>query len=142
MTDPMDPENPVNALCIQGMDAEGEGDPDSARAFFARAWDLRSNHIEAAVAAHYVARHQETPAETLVWNRRALDEALAGDPAAISGLLPSLHLNLGKSYEDTGDTNAARRHYLAAEHAGRALGDDGYGRMIHAGIAAALRRTG
>lgn len=141
MTNPMDPENPVNALCIQGMEAEGRGDPESALALFSRAWDRRSSHIEAAIAAHYVARHQSTAAETLAWNRCALDEAMAGDRALVSALLPSLHLNLGKSHEDLGDLAAARRQYLLAEQACPALGDDGYGRMIRGGIAAALART-
>lgn len=141
MPDPLDPENPVNAWCIRGMKAEGRGDPESARALFARAWESRTNHIEAAIAAHYVARHQDTGEETLLWNRRALDEALAGDPALVSGLLPSLHLNLGRSLEDAGNVDAARRQYVLAEEAGHTLGDDGYGQMIRGGIAAALART-
>ena len=141
MTSSMDPENPVNALCIQGMEAEGRGDPESARALFSQAWERRSNHTEAAVAAHYVARHQDTAAGTLLWNQRALDEATAGEHAAIAGFLPSLHLNLGKSHEDIGDLAAARTQYLLAQHASSALGDDGYGRMIRGGIGAALERT-
>jgi hypothetical protein len=141
MTNPLDPENPVNALCIQGMEAEGRGDPEDARALFARAWDRRSNHIEAAIAAHYVARHQDTAPETLLWNQRALDEAMSGDPQSVSGFLPSLHLNLGKSHEDMGDLAAAREQYLLAELASSALGNDGYGRMIRGGIGEALKRT-
>lgn len=141
MANPMDPENPVNALCIEGLEAEGRGDPKSALELFCRAWDRRSNHIEAAVAAHYVARHQSTATEKLAWNRRALDEAMAGDRALVSGLMPSLHLNLGRSHEDLGDLAAARRQYLLAERACSALGGDGYGRMIRGGIAAALTRT-
>jgi hypothetical protein len=142
MTNPVDPENPVNALCILGMEAEGRGDPESARELFTRAWESRTNHIEAAIAAHYVARHQDSDAATLAWNRRALDEALAGDHASVSGFLPSLHLNLGKGYEDVGDIAAAREHYLLAERSAAALDDDGYGRMIRGGITAGLERTG
>jgi hypothetical protein len=138
--DPLDPENPVNALCILGMEAEGRGDPGSARTLFTQAWELRSDHVEAAVAAHYLARHQDTAAEKLAWNRKALNEALAGDHKTVSGFLPSLHLNLGRSHEDTGDRDAAREQYLLAERACSVLGDDGYGRMIRAGIAAALER--
>jgi len=137
----MDPENPVNALCIQGMEAEGRGDPESARALFSQAWERRSNHTEAAVAAHYVARHQETASDTLLWNQRALDEAMIGDQESVSGFMPSLYLNLGKSHEDMGDLAAAREQYLLAEQASSALGDDGYGRMIRGGIAAAVERT-
>ncbi len=137
----MDPENAVNALCARGMEAEGRGDPDAARDLFYQAWEERSNHIEAAIAAHYVARHQAGDNETLAWNQTALDEAMAGDPSAVSGLMPSLHLNLGKSFEDTGDMTSARVQYLLAERSVEALDDDGYGHMIRGGIVAALKRT-
>ena len=53
---------------------------------------------------------------------------------------PSLHLNLARSYEDVGDTQAAARHYeLAAETAGE-LPDDGYSAMIRRGAASGRRR--
>ncbi|MFZ0491724.1 MAG: hypothetical protein WAM81_00840 [Acidimicrobiia bacterium] len=137
----MDPANVVNALCIQGMEAEGRGELDLAGSRYREAWDLHRTHIEAAVAAHYLARVQQTTEATLEWNRRALDEAFACDPELVAGLLPSLHLNLGKSHEDVGDRELARKQYLLAEAAGHVLGDDPYGRMLRGGIVAALERT-
>lgn len=140
-TDPMDPTNPITALCIQGMEAEGRGDADHARELFQRAWDQHTTSTEAAVAAHYLARHQETPELTRHWNECALDSALSSDPEAVVGMLPSLHLNLGRSLEDVSLGGLARHHYGQAQAASHALGQDGYGKMTRNGIAAALARV-
>lgn len=138
---PMDPNNPITALCIRGMEAEGRGEPAHARELFQQAWDQHSTSIEAAVAAHYLARHQKTEDETLRWNQRALDAALSGDPRAMASMMPSLHLNLGRSHENTGQHGLARHHYEHAAAASQVLGDDGYSQMTRNGIAAALERT-
>src|SRR5829696_921590 len=92
----LDPANPVVALCAAGMAVDGE--PAAAADCFARAWAARTNDCEAAIAAHYVARHQPTPVERLAWDARAAAHAeaaiAAGDERA-RGLLASLYLNLG-----------------------------------------------
>jgi hypothetical protein len=139
--DPMDPTNTVNALCVQGMEDEGRGEMDLARSRYQEAWNRHQTPFEAAVAAHYLARVQETAEATLEWNRQALDEAMVCDPDLAKGLLPSLYLNLGKSHESLGDSTLARKHYLLAEESSSVLGDDPYGRMLRGGIAAALERT-
>lgn len=141
MSSPLDPDNPVAALVVEGMQAEAAGRPADAQALFDRAWQARTTSAEAAVAAHYVARHQTTPDDALAWNQRALDEAGRADPDAVAGWLPSLHLNLGKSWEDVGDVDRAREHYLLAQAAAPALGDDGYGQLVRGGIANGLART-
>jgi hypothetical protein len=138
----MDPGNRVNALCIRGMEAEGRGDLTTARHLFRQAWEQRTTSVEAAIAAHYVARHQDTADDALRWNQRAIDEALGSDVELVAGMLPSLYLNLGKSYEDNGDLDLARRNYQLASETSHVLGVDGYGRMIRSGINAALERTG
>lgn len=138
---PMDPTNPITALCIQGMEAEGRGDPVRARELFQQAWDQHTTTIEAAVAAHYLARHQDTADSTLAWTQRALDAALSSDPETIAAMTPSLHLNLGRSHELTGQRGLARHHYEQAAAASHVLGDDGYGQMTRQGIAAALQRA-
>lgn len=139
--DPMDPSNPITALCIQGMEAEGRGDTDRARALFQQAWDEHTTSTEAAVAAHYLARHQASQDQTCHWNQRALDAALTSAPNVVAGMLPSLHLNLGRSHEDAGLLGLARHYYEQARDASHVLGDDGYGQMTRNGIAAALERT-
>ncbi len=137
----MDPTNPITALCIRGMEAEGHGEPARARALFQQAWDQHTTTIEAAVAAHYLARHQDTDGDALTWNQRALDAALASDPASVGVMMPSLHLNLGRSHEGAGQHGLARHHYEQAFAASGVLGDDGYSQMTRNGIAAALDRV-
>lgn len=138
----MDPTNPITALCIQGMEAEGRGEPARARGLFQQAWDHHTTPIEAAVAAHFLARHQDTEADTLHWNQRALDAALTSDPGSVAIMMPSLHLNLGRSHENTGQRGLARHHYEQAAAASDVLGqDDAYSRMTRNGIMAALERT-
>ena len=140
-TDPMDPDNPITSLCIRGMEAEGRGEPARARNMFQQAWDQHSTSTEAAVAAHYLARHQDTEDETLHWNQLALDAALSSDAHAMAVMMPSLHLNLGRSHENTGQRGLARHHYEQAAETSHVLGDDGYSQMARNGIAAALERT-
>ena len=123
------------------MEAEGRGEPSRARARFQQAWDQHTTTIEAAVAAHYLARHQDTDSHALHWNQRALDAALASDPASVEVMMPSLHLNLGRSHETVGQHGLARRHYEQASAASGVLGDDGYSRMPRNGIAVALDRV-
>jgi uncharacterized protein (DUF2336 family) len=76
----MYPNNPGAALCIRGMEAEGRGAPARARELFQQAWDQHTTTTKAAMAAHYLARHQDTGDETLRWNQRALEAALSSDP--------------------------------------------------------------
>ena len=64
----MDPNNPVVKLCVQGMVCEGQGLFDEASRLFLSAWEQCGNDFERCIAAHYVARHQKDPLETLRWN--------------------------------------------------------------------------
>jgi len=137
----MDPDNPVIALCAQGMMAEGEGRAGDARDLFARAWAQRADDFEACVAAHYLARHQPTAEETLRWNQVALERAEAAGDERVRGFYPSLYLNLGKSYEDTGARAEAARCYRMAERRLDDLPADGYGNMLRRGIQQALLRV-
>lgn len=98
----LDPENPVVKLCAEGMQAELAGDHDAAKRLFTAAWERRQDDWEAAIAAHYVARHAESLEEALRWNAVALEHAERLPAKRIHGLLPSLYLNLGKSHEDVG----------------------------------------
>ncbi|HNB52946.1 MAG TPA: hypothetical protein PK530_13440, partial [Anaerolineales bacterium] len=65
----MDPTNPVLQLCIQGTEAEYQHRPDDARALYQQAWNSATDDYEACIAAHYVARFQDTPEETFRWNQ-------------------------------------------------------------------------
>lgn len=71
---------------------------------------------DACIAAHYVARFQETPEETLRWNQAALKHADAVKDERVKDFYPSLYVNLGRSYEVLGDQVNAQSYYqLAAD---------------------------
>ncbi|MBI3189769.1 MAG: hypothetical protein HYZ33_03880, partial [Ignavibacteriales bacterium] len=95
----MDLDNPVIQLCMDGARAEFEHRIEAARSLYQQAWEAHSDDYEACIAAHYVARFQETPAETLRWNQIALDHANAVHDERVKDFYPSLYLNLGCSYE-------------------------------------------
>jgi tetratricopeptide (TPR) repeat protein len=112
----MDLDNPVIKLCIEGTRAEFEGRIEDARALFMRAWEASRDDFDACVSAHYVARHQEEPEETLRWNQEALNRARAVKDGRVQDFYPSLYLSLGHSHEMLGHQAEAQRYYqLAAE---------------------------
>jgi tetratricopeptide (TPR) repeat protein len=136
-----DPENHVNKLCAQGMQAEGEGKPEEASKLFQQAWNEAANDREKFTAAHYVARHQKSVADKLKWDQAALDRALKIDEEDIKGAYPSLYLNIAKCYEDLKDFDKANENYLLALNFTTFLLDDGYGNMIRGGINNGIERV-
>ena len=111
----IDPENPVIQLCIAGTQAEFQGQAGQARELYLQAWNLAGDDYEACIAAHYMARFQDNPAETLRWNRDALRCADAlGDDERVKSFYPSLYLNMGRSHELLGDQTEAHRYYALA----------------------------
>ena len=140
----MDTENPVVKLCVSGMRAEADGRYADARALFLRAWAARSgcDDYDACIAAHYVARHQETPRDILHWNQVALGHAARVGDERVQGFYPSLYLNLGRAHELVGALADARRYYSLAETAAERLSADRYGRVVSGALAAARARLG
>ena len=112
----MDTDNPVIKLCIDGTRAEFEGRRGDARALFRQAWEAARDDYEACIAAHYVARCQDRPEDTLRWNECALRHALAVGDDRVLAFFPSLYLNMGQSHETLNHQAEARQYYaLAAE---------------------------
>jgi hypothetical protein len=137
---PIDPTNPVVALCAEGMAAEGE--PAEARRLFERAWALRRDDYDAAIAAHFVARHQPTPAETLRWNALAVRHAEAVADGRAAGFLASLYLNLGDAQVNVGElAKAAASARAAAAHL-TAVPPGGYRELVALGIRRLVGRAG
>lgn len=136
----MDPENPVVKLCSQGMRAEYEGRNEDALTLFKQAWEPAKDNYDACVAAHFLARQQESPQDTLHWNQEALIRASAAGDEKVQSFYPSLYLNLGYSYELLGNSAEACKYYhLAAERvddlpAGR------YGDVVRNGIVEGRKR--
>ena len=112
----MDTENPVVKLCIAGSRAEFEGRIDDARHLYRQAWDAATDDYEACIAAHYVARRQADPQETLRWNQEALARAGAINDDRVDAFYPSLYVNLGHAHEVLGNQIEAAHFYkLAAD---------------------------
>lgn len=98
------------------MQAEFKGQVEQARSLYQQAWDEARDDYEACIAAHYLARFQDDPAERLHWNQVALERAEAVKDERVQDFYPSLYLNMGQSCELLGDHEEAQRYYdLAAE---------------------------
>ena len=137
-----DPENKVVKLCAEGMQLEAEGNIEAAHMRFQEAWDIAENDFEAFTAAHYLARNQKDPSDTLKWNIEALNRANLIPDDDMNGHYPSLYLNVGKSYEALNDIPQANHHYQLAADYSEFLPPGKYGDMIRMGIGTALKRTG
>ena len=112
----LDSNNPVINLCIEGTQAEFQGQNDGARSLYQKAWEAAQDDFEACIAAHYVARLKADPHEKLRWNQIALDKAKAIADQRVDDFYPSLYLNMGRSFELLGRMESATRYYnLAAE---------------------------
>ena len=110
----MDLHNPVIQLCIAGTRAEFEHRIDNARVLYQQAWEARTDDYDACMAAHYVARFQDSAEESLWWNQIALDHANAINDDRVKDFYPSLYLSLGRSHELVGNQVEAQRHYELA----------------------------
>ncbi len=138
----MDVRKPVIELCNAGMQAEADGRYADARALFQRAWEARRNDYDACIAAHYVARHQQSPQDTLHWHQVALDHAEQVADDRVRDFYPSLYLNLGHAHELVDMPDEARRYYALAAAAAERLADNRYGRVVHGALGAARERLG
>lgn len=134
-----DPNNKIVKLCAEGMNYEGE--LEKARKLFQQAWDEATTDFERFIAAHYVARHQDSVADKLKWDELSLDAALNVADETIKAALPSLYLNIGKCYEDLMNIDKARKQYALAQSFAAYLPNDEYGKMIKSGIQHGLERV-
>ena len=136
----IDPTNPVVALCAEGMAIEGT--PAEARRLFEQAWSIRRDDYDAAIAAHFVARHQPTPADTLHWNALAVRHAEAVPDDRAAGLLASLYLNLGDAQANVGDIAAGAASVRRAAGHLAAVPPGGYREFVAMGIRRLAARVG
>src|SRR5512139_3746153 len=111
----MNTSNPVIQLCMDGTRAEFEHRLEDARVLYQQAWDARTDDYEACIAAHYVARLQESAEECLRWNQVALDHANAINDERVKDFYPSLYLALGRLI---GNQREAHRYYELAAKVG------------------------
>ena len=140
-TSSVDPHNPIVQLCVQGMACERELRFHDALRLFEQAWAQSSDDFEFCIAAHYVARHQNSALDSLRWNQEALARADSAHDARVREFYPSLYLNLGKNHEDLGNPTEARRFYAQAASTLDALSPEPYRDVLLDAVARALRRT-
>jgi len=122
------------------MAAEGLGHEEKAMNLFTCAWNESSTDFEKFTSAHFLARHQKTIPEKLIWDETALDHAIKMNDESVNGSLPSLLLNIGKCHEDLNNFELARSYFLRAHSYINFLPNDGYGKMIKSGIVAGIER--
>jgi hypothetical protein len=137
---PIDPTNPVVTLCAAGMAAEGT--PAEARRLFERAWAARRDDYDACIAAHFLARHQTSAADTLHWNAIAVRHAEAVTDGRAAELFASLYLNLGDAHAALGQTAAAADAVSCASAHLAALPAGGYRELVALGISRLAVRLG
>jgi tetratricopeptide (TPR) repeat protein len=131
----MDPENAIVKLCGAGMTAEMEGKPDEALRLYEEAWETAVNATERCIAAHFLARHQDSDEATLHWNQKALQLAEAADEASVRDFYPSLYLNLAHSHEVLGHLDEAQQYYDLAAARVDELPENLYGQRVRNSIA-------
>ncbi len=100
---------------MEGTQLEFQKRITEARQRYDEAWACATDDYERCVAAHYMGHLAQTPAEVLLWHQTALDHARRAEAALVESFLPSLYVNLGHAYEQTGDDAQASHFYgLAA----------------------------
>ena len=134
----MDPNNPVAALCAQGMAVDGT--PTEALRLFEQAWAARRDDFDAAIAAHFLARHQSTATATLQWNELAVQHAEAVSDGRCEELLASLYLNLGDSHARLGQRELAQAAAQRAAESLDGLPPGGYREFVAMGIDRLMQR--
>jgi hypothetical protein len=137
----MDITNPVLKLCLDGIQAETSGVTRLACTFYMQAWDQRKDDYDACVAAHYLARQQETSEGLLHWNMVSLTHAESVSNESVSSFYPSLYLNIGKSYELLGKSEEARKYYQLAATKVSDLTPGSYADIVQQGIQEGLNRS-
>ena len=111
----MDLNRPAIALCAEGTELEFKKRLAEARQRYAEAWECAVDDYEKCIAAHYVGHLAETAESQLFWHTTALAHANKAEAAQVASFMPSLYVNLGLAYEQTGDAKQAKHFYdLAA----------------------------
>jgi hypothetical protein len=102
------------------MDVEGKGRPEEASRLFLQAWNESTDDFEKFIAAHFVARHQQTIVDKLQWFEKSLQFALKTKTDTVQSAFHSLYSNIAKCYEDLSDPDNAKKNYaLAKSFAGK-----------------------
>lgn len=136
----IDQNDPVVKLCAAGINEEIAGNANEAAGLYLEAWEQCDNDFNRSIVAHYMARVQPDAEARLMWNLRSLSFADTCPAEVVTAFYPSLYLNVGKSYEDLGNSEEALKNYQLADSASHALPDDKLGNITREGIKNGLYR--
>lgn len=104
----------IRYLLERGRTLNSGGAPEKARPLFEDAWELatqRGEDVYAVDAVHMIAIVEADPEKQLEWNRKGLELAeQSRDPRARGWQGPLTH-NIGMTYLDRGDWDAAREAF-------------------------------
>ncbi|EMQ99196.1 hypothetical protein [Paeniglutamicibacter gangotriensis] len=128
------------------------GEKDRGQELLLECWDASGpgDHAPRCIPAHSLADTQTELKKEVAWDQTALDEHgfLADDDlaplgiASALGMQPSLQLNLADGYHRQGRIALAREHLNQGLAHADALHNDGYGKMILAGLNNLAQRIG
>lgn len=105
------PANPIVKLCLQGMAMEDQNKTDEAKQFFVLAWNESTQDFEKFIAAHYLARYQNSVIDKLTWLETCLEYALKINDDSVNSALPALYLNIGKCHEELNNHEEAKKYF-------------------------------
>lgn len=147
--------DPTMERIAEGMMLGQRGERAAARALLAAIWGeldgLDADPLHRVALAHAMADVQDDVRSELEWDLHALAAAehvtderaqQAGVQSPVAAFYPSLHLNAGDCYRRLGEPVRAREHLDRGIAALSTLPDDGYGRMIRAGLDRLAERLG
>ncbi|GAC68942.1 hypothetical protein [Gordonia soli] len=136
----------VMTAIMEAVTVGRSGDTDSAATSLTDIWTRigpDGDALHRCTVAHHLADLQDHPADSLVWNVRALDAADSltdsrvrdhHDDLRVAGFYPSLYLNLADDHRRLGAVETARRHLTQARERLGVLADDDYGRLVQTGV--------
>ena len=132
-----DPDNIVVQLCAEGITSR---DLSAKSVLIEKAWKLASNNEEKCLAAHYMGRLKIDLNVRMQWDNEALEFAKQLPAETVAGFLPTLHLMIGKNYEDMGLKLKASEYCQSAYSAAIGLPNDNYGKTTKKKVVSALER--
>ena len=138
--------DPTMAAISAALGRAGSGDVESARRQLLAIWrqiGILGDPLHRCTLAHYLADLHDDPAESLVWDLRALDaaEALTDVRARqhhadleVAGFFPSLYLNLADNFRRLGAFGVAAENISLAEQHLAAVPESPYGDEVRTAV--------
>jgi hypothetical protein len=132
--------NIVIKLCQKGKKLEDLNDKITARDMYMEAWNISSGYYEQCIAAHFVARLEESKESILEWNLKALELAAKVRKEKVDNFYPSLYFCVGLAYEKLQDYKNAKINFVYAREKVHTLSNDDYGKKLTINIEDSIKR--